>query len=143
MAAEGARRTGCGPGRVGPVEPLEDTRLSGGRDPRAVVRDGDDGERGGHTHAELDSGPRRSVSAGVGEQVRHHLAQPVVVAEDGHRFGRQLEDPHVVAPGNLRVVHRVDREPAEIDLAARKRPAGVQAGQQEQIVDEDAHPDRL
>ncbi len=83
------------------------------------------------------------MGAGVGQQVGENLVQPVLVALDRDRFGRQVKHPAVAGAGRPRVAGRVDGQPGQVDRLAGERPAGVEPGEQQQVVDEPAHPLRL
>jgi hypothetical protein len=83
------------------------------------------------------------VPSRVAEQVAEHLVQPVLVTADHHRVIGQLEHPAVVRPGDLRVAGRVDRQPGDVNRLPAERAAGVEPGEQQQVVDEHAHPGGL
>ena len=69
--------------------------------------------------------------------------QPVGVAGDGERFVGQVELPAVAGPGDVRVADRVDGHGGQVDRLGGQRAAGVQPGQQQQVVDEAGHPGAL
>ena len=75
--------------------------------------------------------PARRVHQRVADQVAHHLAQPVLVALDGHAFGHVGGDRPVGRHGP-RVGGGVDAEHAEVDRARGRagdpRRAGPAAG---------------
>ncbi len=163
--AEAGRRGAGGvrPGRVGPREPLEQVGQQVGRDAGAVVGDRHDQPgrrrqgaaadrlrgRGGPgvgqrvADPDGDGGAVGGVLARVGEHVGEHLVQPVLVAADEHRVVRQLKDPAVARAGDLGVAGRVDDQPGHVDRLGRQRAAGVEPGEQQQLVDQDAHPGRF
>ena len=87
-----------------------------------------------------DGGAVRGVPSGVAQQVGEDLVQPVLVAEDEHRVVGQFEDPAVAGAGDLGVACRLDGQPGHVDRLAVERAAGVEPGEQQQVVDEDAHP---
>ncbi|WP_238334636.1 hypothetical protein [Kribbella amoyensis] len=62
--------------------------------------------------------------------------EPLFVAEDEDRFGRDGQRPAVLGADDPRVGHRVGRQPGQVDGATVQRPTGVEAGQQEQVLDE-------
>ena len=83
------------------------------------------------------------MPAGVGQQVAEHLPQPVLVAKDKLGVVGQLEHPPVPGACHLGVARGVDGQPRHVDGLAAQRPAGVEPGEQQQVVDEDAHPGGL
>ena len=62
------------------------------------------------------------------------------VAGDDDRLVGQVELPAVVRPRRVRVADRVEDQPGQVDVAAFQRPAGVQPGQQQQVLDQRGHP---
>ena len=145
---------------VPPGEALEEAVARVGGDPRAVVVDAHDervplaGQRCGH----VATGWR--VDPGVGQEVDDDLAQAGLVADDQRRLGqevlsllrrgvgRRLQDgqiqlPVVVGAGCAGVGHRVHQETDQVHLLAAQLAPGVQAGQQQQVLDERRHPHRL
>ena len=56
------------------------------------------------------------------------------------RLGRQVEAPVVVGAGGVRVADRVDHQHGQVDRRRVQRPAGVQAGEQQQVLDQGGHP---
>ena len=62
---------------------------------------------------------------------------------DGHRLVGQVELPAVFGAGDVRVADRVDDQRGQVDRFDRQRPAGVEPGQQQQVVDEAGHPGAL
>ena len=154
-------RVGCvRAGRVRPGEPLEQVGQQAGRDARAVIGHGHHHPRLGRDGAvadrlraaaglarrqvaadpHRDGGAVRGVPSGVAEQVGKHLVQPVLVTADRHRVVGQLEDPAVAAAGDLGVAGGVDRQPGHVHRFPGQRAAGVEPGEQQQVVDEHAHP---
>ena len=75
-AEAGAAGVPAGAGRVAAGEPLEGVLGQARREARAVVVYGEAVRLGGHG----DRGPGRGVLPSVGEQVGHHLVQPLYVA---------------------------------------------------------------
>jgi hypothetical protein len=150
-------------GRVGPGEPLEQVGKQLGGDAGAVVGDRDHqpgrgrersvrGRPGpaarlavgqGVADPDGDRGAVRGVPPGVGEQVGEHLPQPVLVAEGEFGLVGQFEHPAVAGAGHLGVAGGVDGQPGHVDGLAVQRPPGVEPGEQQQVVDEDAHPGGL
>jgi len=76
----------------------------------------------------------------VAEQVGEHLVQALVVALHQYRALGQLELPPVIGPGGPRVAGRVDRQPGQVDGPGLQRAARVKPGQQQQVLDQRAHP---
>ena len=60
----------------------------------------------------------------------------------GHRDGLvgQVELPAVVRARGVGVAHGVEDEAGEVDVGALQRPSGVEAGEQEQVLDQRRHP---
>ena len=83
------------------------------------------------------------MGAGVGEEVGQQLVQAGLVAGDLDGLLREVELPRVLRRGGVRVADGVDREEGEVDRLALERPAGVEAGEEEQVLDELLHPQRL
>ena len=90
-----------------------------------------------------DGGAGRGVTAGVGEQVGDDLMQALLVADHDDRFGRQVEFPMVAGGNDAGVGDRVEGEPGQVDRAAVERPAGVQAGEQQEVFDQRRHASGL
>ena len=90
-----------------------------------------------------DRGAVRGVPSGVAQQVGEDLVQPVLVAAGEHRVVGELEDPAVAGAGDPGVARRLDGQPGHVDRLAAQRAAGVKPGEQQQVVDEDAHPGGL
>jgi len=136
--AVGARRGGAGPGGVGPVEALEDPAFLAGRQARALVGHLQDRLAVGGPDPDVDAGAGRGVDPGVGQEVAGHLAEPGLVAGEhqvvgmleGHRPGRV--DGRQVGQGVGGHGHQVDRPPFQ-------GAALVEAGQEQQVLDEEAH----
>ena len=87
--------------------------------------------------------PGGGVRAGVGEQVRGDLVQAPGVAGDRDRLLAHLEHPDVVGAGRPGIADRLDREPREVDGAVDELLALVEPRQQQQILDEGRHAERL
>ena len=148
---------------VGPGEPLEQVGQQFGGYAGAVVGDRDHQPgRGrecparqrlggavrlavgqGVADPDGDRGAVRGVPACVGQQVAEHLPQPVLVAEHELRVVGQFEHPPVTGAGHLGVARGIDDQPGHVDGLAVQRPSGVEPGEQQQVVDEDAHPGGL
>jgi len=79
----------------------------------------------------------------VTEQVGDDLVQSRRVALDLDGLVGQVELPDVVGRGGMGVADRVDDHLGEVDGLVVERTAGVQAGEQQQVVDQRGHPDRL
>ena len=126
-----------------------------GGDAGAVVGDREPHHRApvvtdGGVQADGDVRARRGVRAGVGEQVGDDLVQPLGVADDLGQDGvlllvptRQIQRPAVLAGRGVGVGDGVDDDPGEVDALARQRPAGVEAGEQQQVLDQPGHPHGL
>ena len=112
------------------------------------------GQRRGHVAA------GRRVHPGVGQEVDDDLTQTGLIADDQRRFGQevlgllrrgvgrrlqygQIQLPVVVGAGRAGVGHRVHQEADQVHLLAAQLAPGVQAGQQQQVLDERRHPHRL
>ena len=135
-------------GRVRPVEALEGP-VGVGRvharalvghpqhqDVRIVVR------RHGHGHP----GVGRGVGERVGDQVADHLPQPGLVAQHDRDVGERLVQVQGDRAGRLDgagVVDGVAGDLGEVDGADGERPLLVQPGQQQQVLDEQAHAGAL
>ena len=100
------------------------------------------------------------MDPGVGQKVDNDLTQAGLVADDQWRLGqevlglvrrgvgRRLQDGQVQPPvvggaGRTGVGHRVHQETDQVHLLAAQLAPGVQAGQQQQVLDERRHPHRL
>ena len=86
---------------------------------------------------------RRRVRARVLEQVREHLAEPVLVAGDDDRAGRSRRATGRSGDVTRRSSTAARDEPGEVDRAAFERPALIEPREQQQVVDEHAHARRL
>ena len=95
---------------------------------------------GGQGHADRRAG--RGVLARVAHQVGQHLVQPVLVAADQDRFAGQVQAPVMITAGHARVAGHVNGQPGQVHGLPLERAPGVQPGQQQQVVDQDAHPGR-
>ena len=69
--------------------------------------------------------------------------EPVGVAGDLDRLLGQLEPPPVVGRDDPGVGHRLHEQPREVDGVASQWPAGVEPGQQQEVLDHRGHPGRL
>jgi len=79
------------------------------------------------------------MRSSVAQQVGHELVKPRRVALDHDRLVGQVELPHVVGRGGVGVAHGVDDHLGEVDGLVIQRPAGVEASEQEQVVDQRGH----
>ena len=95
--------------------------------PPGWARDGDRGAGGG-------------VLAGVGQQVGDDLVQPLLVAGDLDRLLGQRQPPLVVGGEHPGVRDRLDQQPGQVHGFADERTAGVEAGQQQQVLHQRGHP---
>ena len=66
--------------------------------------------------------------------------QAVLVAADLDRLVGQFEQPAVGGGGGPGVAGGVDGQPGQVDGLLGQRPAGVELGEQQQVVDQHAHP---
>ncbi len=78
----------------------------------------------------------------VGEEVGQHLAQSPLVPEDEDRSG-SVERDRPVGVDRACVGHRVLGEDGDVDRLALERLALVESGEQEEVLDERAHPRAL
>jgi hypothetical protein len=83
------------------------------------------------------------VRARIGEQVADHLMQPRGVAGDDDGLLIEVEHPAVVRAGRAGIGDRLDRQPGEVDRPVHELLTLVEAGQQQEILHERGHPDRL
>ena len=81
------------------------------------------------------------MRANVGEQVVDRLPQPDAITEDDERDGRDLD--RAVGLDGVGGLDRLGDKRPEVDSRTLERPALVEPGEQEQIVDEHAHSLRL
>jgi hypothetical protein len=124
--------------RVCSVEALEDVleMLRVEPWPRVVHRDLRSAVQAAQRH--LDRRVRRCVGPDVRQQVVHDLAEPDAIADHRDRLGRQVD-----LPPRLDGVRRLDRlahDLVERDRNPLERPPVVEAGKEQQVVDEHAHP---
>ena len=116
-------RLGCGPRRRG-------------RTARRRARPGRAGSRGRRrartkppgVGGDGDRRAGRGVLAGVGEQVGHHLVQPLYVAVDLDRLLGQVELPAVPGVDDPRVGDRLDQQPGQVDRRAARAAGRSRAG---------------
>ena len=80
----------------------------------------------------------------VAHQVPDDLPQPRLVADDQERgagLHRQVDGPgRGEQPG---IVHRVGGQREQVDRLPGQRPLLIEPGQQQQVLDEQAHPGRF
>ena len=131
------------PGRVGAVEPLEHVGGGLGGHARALVGHLDDGV--GAVDGDPDRHRRRlrGVDPGVREQVGHDLVEAHVVAADDDRARGRLEGDGPVGLDGTGVGHGVVDEGHQVDGLAFEGAALVETGEEQEVVDEHAHPRRL
>ena len=127
------------PRRIRAVERLEDVRGLVGGESRSSVAHLHLGPAVVLTHANRDGRSGRRVGQRVREQVGHDLAQPVVVARDGERL-RHVELDRARRIDGSGVVHGVAGDAHQIHRVVRDRTALSRPGQEQQILDEHAHP---
>ena len=141
-------------GRVGPVEALEHPLGLPGRQPGAVVDHLDGGPgpavQGRGADPDLDRAAGRGVGERVVDQVGQDLAEPLVVAEHDQRGpGRVavLAAEHQLDPavGGDRpgVVDGVGGQGEQVHRVPVEGALLVEAGQQEEVLDQQAHAGRL
>ncbi len=94
-----------------------------------------------HVEAQRDRDARAGgrVGAGVRQQVGEHLVQPGRIAGDLDRLVRQLQMHRVLGAGGMRIADRVDHERGEIDGRPVDGAAGVEPGEQQQVLDQAGH----
>ena len=127
--------------RVGAPEPFERVLGFFARHARALILDLDERVVVDHADAHVDGRVGRSVRAGVLEQVGDHLAQPVLVSgHDDRPGGRERHDP--VRRDGAHVVDGRARQAGEVDLLPFQRTTLIEAGQQQEILDQHAHARR-
>lgn len=134
---------GTGARGVAAREPLEHMRQQVGRDALSVVLHVHAQPRAAPLHARGDGRPGRGVRTGVGQQVHQDLLQPGRVRRHQRGLVGQVEPPVVVPPGGARVADGVHDEGYEVGLVELERPTRVEAGEQEEILDEQGHTPRL
>lgn len=137
---EPGRSGGPRPGRVPSGEPLEDVRQQRARDSRTVVLDVHAQPRPLPAHPRGDGRTGRGVALGVGQQVDQDLLEPGGVRGDRGGFVGQGEPPVVVTAGRAGVADGVHDERDQIGRGELQRPAGVQAGEQQQVLHQQGHP---
>ena len=86
---------------------------------------------------------RGGVLAGVGEQVGHDLVQPRRVAGHAERRVGQGQAPLALAVDDAGVVDRLEQQAGQVDGLALEGASGVEARQQQQVLDQPGHPGRL
>ena len=132
----------AGPARVAPVEALEGSGRPVGVEAGAGVANLHHAVLAAPPGRDGDRRVARGVDEGVAHEVGHHLAEAVLVAvDDDASLGRGSHRPagrHGACVGG-----GVDREHPEVDGLSFQRPALVEPGQQEEVVDELSHPPRL
>src|SRR5205823_5777107 len=122
-----------------PVETLEHTAGDLGRQPGTAV-----GHREHHVlslrpHGDPDGGALGGVHTAVVEQVVYDLAEPAFVSLQPGRAVR-LELDRTIRIDGAGALHRFFDDPGEVHRLPLQGPALVEAGQQEQVVDQDSHP---
>nr|WP_280923410.1 hypothetical protein [Streptomyces lavenduligriseus] len=139
-----ARGTGgAGPRGVAPGEPLEDVRQQPGGNARTVVLHVHARPRPVPAHPRGDGRTGRGVLAGVAQQVDQHLLDPGRVRRDRRRDVGQVEPPGVVRTRRAGVADGVDDQRDQIGVLPLERTAGVEPGEQQQVLHEQGHPPRL
>ena len=151
--AEPAAAGGARPGLVRAIEPLEHAmglfRGHAGPVVGHIQRHGRG--RVGRPRVErprpdrhLDRRTVRRVGERVAHQVADDLPQPRLVADDEERgagLNRQFDGP--VRGEQAGVVHRVGGQREQVYGLPGQRPLLVEPGQQQQVLDEQAHPGRF
>ncbi len=79
----------------------------------------------------------------VAEEVVDHLAQPVLVAHDDGIGRIEVEVDHPVGVDDTRIVDCRSDQTCHIDTCVLEWATLIEAGQQQQVVDEYAHADRF
>ena len=128
-------------GLVGTVEALERPRRLLLGQPGAGVRDGQNSAVLRRPRAARQPASRPACARDVREQVVDELPEPVAVAGDDG--GLRLERDRPAGIDGERGVDGLGDDRVELDRLPLERPALVEPGEQEQVVDEQAHPLRL
>ena len=139
---ESSPGSGSGPRRVGAPEPVEGPGGGIRGHARAVVAHGEQDRLAAGLGPHLDGRGGVGVGQRVGQQVGQHLPQPGLVALHEHRLGRVQR--HL--PRGMRgrgVEHRVGGQGGKVDRFQGQGPALVEAGQQQQVLDQAAHAGAL
>ena len=86
----------------------------------------------------------RGVPGRVGQQVRGDLVQPQLVADHlvrrVHGVVGHVQAPPVVRRHHAGVRDRLQQQPGQVDRLPLQRPAGVEPGEQQQVLDQRGHP---
>src|SRR5438128_331283 len=90
------------------------------------------------TGSSMSRAPANPLGPGVAKQIVQPLAQANAVAEDGHPLGREFDRPLRIERASG--LDRLGSDLVELEPLALERPALVEAGEQEQVIDEGAHP---
>ena len=83
------------------------------------------------------------MGAGVGQQIGQHLMQAGFVADDNDRLVGQIQRPLVIGARDVGIADGVDDQPGQVDRLALQRSSGVQARQQQHVLDQLRHPLRF
>ncbi len=124
---------------VGADEPVEDLGLQLLRHAGPVVLDQDFHLVVPFGEAYRHPGARRSMGAGVREQVGEHLLKSALIASEHHGLLGKLQYPAVFRPGGVGVAHRVEDQTGQVHRLGRQRASRVQPGEQQQVVNELTH----
>ncbi|MEE1939782.1 hypothetical protein V1L54_10255 [Streptomyces sp. TRM 70361] len=130
---------GAAAARLGPPEAFEDAGQVLRGDAGSVVDDGQQDVVTPVDDLHEDGGPGGGVLDGVADEVAQHLLQAVGVAHDGS--GRRgCHGDAALRIDDLGVLDDAGGQDGEVDVVLLDGPAGVQAGQQGEVFDEQAHP---
>src|SRR5579862_7875912 len=119
--------------RIGAVEALEDALKLFVREPWAGVLNLDHGVAVLAPDADVRRRVGGCVRAHVGEEVVDDLAETHAVADDERRGGVEIDRP--LGIDGARGVHRLTDELVQPDPLQVERPAFVEAGEQQEILD--------
>ena len=124
--------------RVAAGEPLEGDRQQVRGEARAVVADLETVV----VHGDGHGGAGGRVLARVGQQVGDDLVKAGLVPGDLDRYGvvGQLQLPPVVGREDPRVLDGLEQEAGEVDRLLRQRPAAVETGEEQEVLDQRRHP---
>ena len=124
--------------------PAGGARHPGAGGARLALRRGRSGTlpvRGARPYSHLDGRAVRGVDQRVAHQVADDLTQPYVVAEhDGSGTGLDGQVDAALRGHHPGVVHRVGGQREQVHRPAVQRALLVQPGQQQQVLDQHAHP---
>ncbi len=83
------------------------------------------------------------MHARIGQQICQHLVQTRRVADQRYGLVREVELPFVVGSSYPSVGNAIDRQHSQVQFLLPQRSAGIQARQQQQVLDKSGHPGRF